>query len=100
MAVGKKVLAALQEILEYEEGRRTKVRVSSVTIDDEIDVRAIRETLRLSQREFSRLYGIPVATVQNWESGRREPELSARLLLRVIQDNPDVVARAIRVSGP
>jgi len=98
MAIGKKVLDSIQEILEYEEGRKTNVRVSSVTIDDEVDVRAVREALHLSQRKFAALYGLPVATVQNWESGRRKPELAAKLFLKVIEESPDVVAKAIRAG--
>lgn len=96
MAIGKKVLRSLHEIVEHEQGLKTNVRVSTVRIDDEIDVRAIREAMSLSQQKFADLYGLPVATVQNWESGRRKPELAAKLLLKVIQKNPEVVATAIR----
>jgi putative transcriptional regulator len=98
MAIGKKVLESIQEILEYEEGRKTNVRVSSVAIDDDVDVRAIREALDLSQQKFADLYGLPVATLQNWESGRRKPELAAKLLLKVIKESPDLVAKAIRAA--
>lgn len=98
MAIGKKVIESIQEILEYEQGLKTNVRVSSVAIDDDIDVRTIREALKLSQQKFAALYGLPVATVQNWESGRRKPELSAKLLLKVIGESPDVVAKAIRAA--
>lgn len=98
MAIGKKVLESIQEILDYEEGRKTNVRVSSVTIDDDVDVRAVRDTLDLSQQKFADLYGLPVATIQNWESGRRKPELAAKLLLKVIEKSPDLVAKAIRAA--
>jgi len=98
MAIGKKVLSALHEIIEHEQGLKTKVRVSTVRIDDEVDVRAIREAMDLSQQKFADLYGLPVATVQNWESGRRKPELAAKLLLKVIRKSPDVVATAIRAA--
>lgn len=98
MAIGKKVLDSIQEMVEYEQGLKTSVRSSSVTIDDEADVRAIREALNLSQQKFADLYGLPVATLQNWESGRRKPELAAKLLLKVIAESPDVVAKAIRAA--
>ncbi|MSQ52186.1 MAG: helix-turn-helix domain-containing protein [Betaproteobacteria bacterium] len=98
MPIGKKVLESIQEILDYEEGRKTSVRVSSLAIHDDIDVRAVRDSLELSQKKFADLYGLPVATIQNWESGRRKPELAAKLLLKVIEKNPDLVAKAIRVA--
>jgi len=43
-------------------------------------VRAIRRRLRMSQQEFSRVYRIPLATLKNWEQGRRQPECSCRSL--------------------
>ena len=98
MAIGKNVLDSIREIIEYEQGLKTKVEVSTITIDDDVDIRSVRERLHLSQRKFADLYGLPVATVQNWESGRRQPELAARLLLKVIEASPDVVAKAIRAA--
>ena len=98
MAIGKKVLDSIQEIIDHEQGLKTNVRVSTITVDDDIDIRSIRESLHLSQRKFADLYGFPVATVQNWESGRRKPELAAKLLLKVIEASPDLVAKAIRTE--
>jgi putative transcriptional regulator len=96
MAIGKKVLDAIDELLRYEQGLGTNVRLSSITIDDDVDVRAIRVRLGLSQQKFAQAYAIPVATVQNWESGRRTPELGARRYLKLIESSPDFAAKAIR----
>jgi putative transcriptional regulator len=57
----------------------------------EEDVRAIRERYALSQPKFAALMGISVATLRNWEQGRRQPEGSARVLLRVVARHPDAV---------
>lgn len=35
--------------------------------------RAIRKFSDLTQREFSAEYGIPVRTVEDWDTGKREP---------------------------
>lgn len=59
------------------------------------DVRAIRQSLGKSQTEFSLLIGVSVATLRNWEQGRRVPEGPARALLRVAAANPRAVARAL-----
>ena len=96
MAISKSVLNSIREIVEHEQGMRTNVQVSAVVIDDDVDVRAIRKKLELSQQKFSDLYGVPLSTIRNWESGRRKPEKAARLLLKVILREPAVVASAIR----
>ena len=57
----------------------------------EPDVRRIREQYGLSQGKFATLMGISVATLRNWEQGRRKPEGAARILLRVAARHPESV---------
>jgi len=59
------------------------------------DVRALREGYGLSQSKFAALMGISPATLRNWEQGRRKPEGSARVLLRVVARHPEVVLQAV-----
>lgn len=59
------------------------------------DVRKIRAGLGLSQSEFALLIGVSVATLQNWEQGRRRPEGPARALLQVAAKHPDAVRSAL-----
>jgi len=54
----------------------------------ESEVRKIREQYGLSQDKFATLMGISVATLRNWEQGRRKPEGPARILLRVAAAHP------------
>lgn len=39
----------------------------------DLTFRAIRRFSGLTQREFSAEYGIPTRTVENWDTGKREP---------------------------
>jgi putative transcriptional regulator len=55
------------------------------------DVKRIRAQYQLSQSEFAALMGISVATLRNWEQGRRAPEGPARVLLQVAAKHPDAV---------
>ncbi len=55
------------------------------------DVKRIRAQYQLSQSEFAALLGISVATLRNWEQGRRTPEGPARILLQVAAKHPDAV---------
>lgn len=58
-------------------------------------VRIIRMALGLTQEEFANSYGIPVATLRDWEQGRREPDKSVQSYLRVIERIPDKVRTAL-----
>ncbi len=55
------------------------------------DVKRIRAGYKLSQGEFASLLGISIATLRNWEQGRRRPEGPARVLLRVAARHPDAL---------
>jgi len=59
------------------------------------DVRKIREKLDKSQPEFARMIGVSVATLQNWEQGRRQPRGPARALLLVASKAPAAVEKAL-----
>lgn len=59
-----------------------------------VDVRALRERLGLTREQFAARYGLEVETLRNWETGRREPDTTARSYLRAISNNPEHVERA------
>lgn len=60
-----------------------------------VDVRAIRAVTGLSQAKFAELLDIEVATLRNWEQGRRDPTGPARALLRAIRNAPVAVIQAL-----
>ena len=64
------------------------------------DVRALRESLGLSQSQFANAFGFSPRTIQQWEQGRARPDQPARLLLRLIERAPQrlrlEIERAIR----
>ena len=60
------------------------------------DVKAIRARLDKSQAEFALMIGVSVATLRNWEQGRRTPDGPALALLRVAAAEPRAVTRALR----
>lgn len=55
------------------------------------DVRQLRERHGFSQSRFAALMGISVGTLRNWEQGRRKPEGSARVLLKIVERHPEAV---------
>lgn len=67
-----------------------------------VDVAAIRERLgqpfagrACTQQEFASRFGFSLATVQDWEHGRRKPDHAARVLLLTIDHDPSAVDAAI-----
>ena len=66
---------------------------------EEPDVRSLREKHGLSQSRFAAMLGISVGTLRNWEQGRRRPEGSARVLLRVVEKHPEAVFDVVANGG-
>jgi putative transcriptional regulator len=62
--------------------------------DAVVDVRALRERLALTREQFAIRYGLEVETLRNWETGKREPDTTARSYLRVIANAPEAVEEA------
>jgi putative transcriptional regulator len=76
--------------------RRGKAKASRLHEVRPADIKAIRGSLGMSQSEFALMIGVSVATLQNWEQGRRRPEGPAQALLRVAAANPGAVATALQ----
>jgi len=49
----------------------------------------------MSQQEFARAYRIPLATLKNWEQGRRQPDAPAAAYLQVIARRPREAREAL-----
>jgi putative transcriptional regulator len=75
---------------------RGKVAPSRQFIVDRLNVKRIRENYKLSQSRFAALLGISVATLRNWEQGRRTPDGPARILLQVVAKHPNAVLDVVR----
>jgi putative zinc finger/helix-turn-helix YgiT family protein len=58
----------------------------------EAEIRAIRERLRLTQAELSRLLRLGSNTVSRWEAGRNVQSASMDIMLRVLRDVPGALA--------
>jgi len=89
----KELVASVQEGGAILRGKRAASRQFIV---DGPDVKRIRANYKLSQGEFATLLGISVATLRNWEQGRRTPEGPARILLQVAVKHPDALWDIVR----
>lgn len=59
------------------------------------DLKAIRERLHLTQRQFAKTFGLSLGAIRDWEQGRFEPDQAAKTLLKVIACNPEAVKQAL-----
>ena len=89
-----KIKAGLESAKAYVDGSADK-RKYRVHIPERIDLRRIRTRLGLSQEAFAAKYGFALSAVRDWEQGRRRPERSARILLKIVEREPDAVSRAL-----
>jgi putative transcriptional regulator len=90
---GSRLLRSAERARAYARGEATEGFVAHVPAN--VDVRAIRNKLGLTQDSFALRFGFSPAAVRDWEQGRRQPEQAARVLLLVIDHNPKAVLAAL-----
>ena len=92
--LGREVEAALGEVLAHVRGETS---LPCRIVDDPAAERivALRKRMKLSRQRFADRFGLDVRAVQDWEQGRRVPDRAARVLLTVIDHDPEAVVRAL-----
>lgn len=95
--MGKKnrILEGLSDALQHATGSFSSARVCTVNVPKSVDVRAVRQRLGMSQEAFALRFGFNIATLRQWEQGRRQPEGPARVLLKIIDKEAEAVDRAL-----
>lgn len=80
--------------------REGKITLRSYQADDlpplEVDaedIRATRESLRVSRAVFARRLRVSTRTLENWEQGRARPNSQAAALILMVQKYPDTFQR-------
>lgn len=88
------IMQGLTEAVAHAEGAPEGAQVR-VHVPAQIDVKAIRQREGLTQGAFAARYGFSADAVKQWEQKRRTPEAAARILLTVIEREPEAVRRAL-----
>ncbi len=91
-ALGRALEEGLKEAVAWKRG---EVALETVNIEPmpAEQIKAIRKKVARSAKDFERRFGIPAATLNNWEQGRRKPDPANRLLLKVIEADPELVEK-------
>src|SRR5215472_837821 len=86
------MMGGLDEVEAFLAGEREGFKAH---VPAEVDVKAIRNRLGMTQARFSEIFGFSLDAIKHWEGGRRTPEAPARTLLTVIDKNPAAVLSAL-----
>ena len=89
------IMAGLQEALADAKGHSLEGTKKSIVY--RLSPKAVRQKLSMSQAQFASSFGIPLATLQNWEQGRREMDATAESYLRTISMFPDAAMKAQQI---
>src|ERR1700722_16970316 len=68
-------------------------------VPHDVDVKAIRNRLGMTQARFSDTFGFSLDAIKHWEGGRRNPESPARTLLTVNDKNPPAVLTVLNPAA-
>ena len=81
-----------KEALAWKQGKDTGARVRQYT---PLDVTEIRKNTKMTQKEFSQSFQIPLSTLRQWEQGKRLPQGPAQALLKIIAYDSDIAIAAL-----
>lgn len=86
------LMQSITEMDQIRHGKRVPSRMTDVASEQ---VKRIRALTKLSQAKFAKMLDVELATLQNWEQGRRNPTGPARALLKAIEKDPKHVLAAL-----
>lgn len=87
------VVVALEQVSAHVNGERMSGMI--LHVPDKLDVAAIRRRTGHSQSVFAGSIGVKVSTLKQWEQGRRSPQGPARVLLAILDKDPQVVTKML-----
>jgi putative transcriptional regulator len=86
----------LQDAVNHIQGK--DIEGLMVHIPGDIDTKAMRAKLGLSQAAFAQTFGLSISTLRDWEQGRKSPNKQARVLLLLIARSPEFVMETLRAA--
>lgn len=101
---GESILKGLQDIVDFQNGDKTKCRIRVVTVPDiepleefsKEKIREIRFKNDFTQEHFAELMGVTKKSVEAWEAGTRKPTGTAKRLFQLIEKDPNIINSMVR----
>jgi putative transcriptional regulator len=94
--LGESLLKGATEALKHAKGEKVGAKTHQFIVPKQVNIKAIRRKLHLTQKEFANRYGFSIRTLEKWEQGVRQPDVAARAYLVVIAKNHRAVDIALR----
>jgi putative transcriptional regulator len=91
-----KIAEGLDEALSIMRG---EAKPAKLYVPAELDVKAIRARLDLSQDDFAASFGFTVSQVRDWEQGRSSPVGGLRAYLMLIESDPVSVQTMLHAAS-
>lgn len=95
---GQRIIDGLDDAIAWTKGDENAARIIPWRAPTSVDVKAIRAKLGMSQKEFAARFGLKLESLRNWEQDKRVPDSSARVLLTLIDREPEAVKRALAIG--
>lgn len=89
---GKRLLDAAREMRSIARG---EAKPAHLHIPPDVDVRAIRRALGLTQDAFASEFSFSINQIRDWEQGRNRPLDSNRAYLMMIERHPDTMRKML-----
>jgi len=96
--VGEELIQGMHEAIDIAKGKKKPAVIHKVRIPENIDVRTIRDHLKLSRTEFAAQFGFSPRTLQHWEQGDRRPQGAARILLLLLQRDSETIKSLLQTK--
>jgi putative transcriptional regulator len=93
---GKKLISAAREAAAIARGDAKPARFH---VPADVEVRAIRQRLKLSQEEFASEFGFTTTQIRDWEQGRTRPTGASRAYLIIIGSEPKTVRQLLKKAA-
>ncbi len=85
------LMDGLNEALAYEKGKASAETFARKQSLPNINVREVRTSLSMTQRNFAEVLGVSCRTIEAWERGRSNPNPTAKKLIYLIQEDHSIV---------
>lgn len=89
-----KMMAGMDDAIAYANGDMSRGKVAAPSKG--LDVASIRKRTGKTQDQFARAFRLPIGTVRDWEQRRSQPDAPARVLLSLIQAEPEVIEQLVQ----